>query len=80
MKEILLSKPGKIAFSVMLISLLVIILCRLVLFIMMRTNNLSATVFSTCYGLIYACIFLFPASVITLIVMFIIKRRKRSRR
>jgi len=77
MKEILLSKTGKIAFSVMLISLLLIIISRLVLEIMMRTNSLSAIIFSICYVVIYASVFLFPASAITLIIMVIIRGRKR---
>jgi hypothetical protein len=77
MKEILLSKTGKIAFSLMLISLLLIIIARLTLEIMMRTNSLSAAIFSACYGVIYASIFLFPASVITLIILVIKRSRKR---
>jgi hypothetical protein len=77
MKEILLSRTGKIAFSVMLISLLLIIVSRIVLEIMMRTNSLSAIIFSTCYVVIYAAIFLFPASVITLIILVIKRSRKR---
>jgi len=78
MKEVLLSKTGKIAFGAMLISLLLIIISRLVLEIMMRTNSLSAAIFSTCYGVIYASIFLFPASAITLIIMVIVRYRKRQ--
>ena len=77
MKEILLSRTGKIAFSVMLLSCLLVIISRVTLEIMMRTNSLSETIFSTCYVVIYASIFLFPASVITLIILVIKRSRKR---
>jgi hypothetical protein len=78
MKELLLTKTGKIAVSVMVISLLLIIVCRLALEIMMRANSLSESIFTTCYILIYASIFLFPAAALTLVIMTIIKRRKRK--
>ncbi|OQP56473.1 hypothetical protein [Niastella populi] len=76
MKELLLTRTGKIAVSIMVISLLLIIICRLVLLLMMKTNSLSEVIFTTCYVLIYASVFLFPAAAITLIVMSIMKRKK----
>jgi hypothetical protein len=77
MKELLLTKMGKIAVSLMVISLLLIIICRITLEIMKRTNSLTESVFTTCYILIYLSIFLFPAAALTLIITAIVRAKKR---
>jgi hypothetical protein len=50
MKELLLSKPGKIAISGMIISILLVILSRVVLVLLRGTalNHTTEIIFSTC--------------------------------
>ncbi len=78
MKELLLTEPERYAFSIMLISLALIILSRTTIEIMMRTNSLTESLFSTCYALI--CFhFPIPLSAITLIIMAIVKEKNAGK-
>jgi hypothetical protein len=78
MKQLLLSKPGKIAIGVMIISILLVIISRVVLLLLRGTalNHNAEIIFSTCLDVIYSSILLFTASVITLIITAVIQWRK----
>lgn len=79
MKDLLLSRLGKIVIYAMVISILAIIICRVVLEILLRTNNFSVNeiIFTICYFIVYGSLFVFAASAITLIIMIVRKWRKR---